>query len=210
MRKWDDRIKRRLNTDTSPQNFWTTFLDNDLTEKFKKNAVANAIAIPLPLCFSCFVPLRRFRENLIKPFYLYLSRTWDSPGVTPSVISLALRLNWTEIFFLFVVSLSPILYVIFWISYQLHAIEILMDINSFFTQIIYYFKTQLNFLSIQHFCGLYEYIKFFNFGLKNIDSDRRDTWHHWRSRRPFHTCSCCTVSLLDLLFICAASARKHS
>ena len=40
----------RLNTDTSPQNFRTTFLDNDLTEKFKKSAVANAIAIPLPLC----------------------------------------------------------------------------------------------------------------------------------------------------------------
>ena len=84
-------IKGRLNTDTSPQNFWTTFLDNDLTEKFTKSAVANAIAIPLPLCFSCFVPLRRFRENLIKPFYLYLSRTCDSPGVTPSVISLALN-----------------------------------------------------------------------------------------------------------------------
>ena len=48
--------------------------------------MANAIAIPLPLCFSCFVPLRRFRENLIKPFNLYLSRTCDSPGVTPSVI----------------------------------------------------------------------------------------------------------------------------
>ena len=62
-----------------------------MTEKFKKSAVANAIAIPLPLCFSSFVPLRRFRENLIKPFYLYLSRTCDSPGVTPSVINLALK-----------------------------------------------------------------------------------------------------------------------
>ena len=91
---FDDRclsIKGRLNTDTPPQNFWTTFLDNDLTEKFKKSAVANAIAIPLPLCFSCFVPLRRFRENLTKPFYFYLSRTCDSPGGTPSVISLALN-----------------------------------------------------------------------------------------------------------------------
>ena len=38
-------IKGKLNTDTSPENFWTTFLDNDLTEKFKKIAVANAIAI---------------------------------------------------------------------------------------------------------------------------------------------------------------------
>ena len=83
-------LKGRLNTDTSPQNFWTTFLGNDLTEKFKKSTVASAIAIPLPLCFSCFVPLRRFRENLTKPFYFYLSRTCDSPGGTPSVISLAL------------------------------------------------------------------------------------------------------------------------
>ena len=82
-------IKGRLNTDTSPQNFWIPFLDTDLTGKFKKSAVANAIAIPWPLCFSCFVPLRRFRENLTKPFYLYLSRTCDSPGGTPSVISLA-------------------------------------------------------------------------------------------------------------------------
>ena len=88
--KWLNWFKGRLNIDTSPQNFWTTFLDNDFTEKFKKSAVANTIAIPLPLCFSCFVPLRRFRENLIKPFYLYLSRTCDFPGVTPSVISLAL------------------------------------------------------------------------------------------------------------------------
>ena len=84
-------VPGKLNTDTLPQNFWTTFLDNDLTEKFKKSAVANTIAIPLPLCFLCFVPLRRFRENLTKPFYFYLSRTCDSPGGTPSVISLALR-----------------------------------------------------------------------------------------------------------------------
>ena len=66
-------LKGRLNTDTSPQNFWTTFLENDLSEKLQKSAVASAIAIPLPLCFSCFVPLRRFRENLTKPFYFYLS-----------------------------------------------------------------------------------------------------------------------------------------
>ena len=45
----------------------------------------------LPVCCSCFVPLRRFRENLTKPFYFYLSRTCDSPGSTPSVISLALK-----------------------------------------------------------------------------------------------------------------------
>ena len=84
-------VKGRLNTDTSPQHFWTTFLANDLTEKFKKTAVASAIAIPLPLCFSCFVSLRWFRENLTKPFYFYLSRTCDSPNGTPSVMSLALR-----------------------------------------------------------------------------------------------------------------------
>ena len=83
-------FKGRLNTDTSSQNFLTTFLANDLTEKFRKSAVASAIAIPLPLCFSCFVPLRRFRENLTKPFYFYPSCTCDSPGGTPSVISLAL------------------------------------------------------------------------------------------------------------------------
>ena len=53
--------------------------------------MASAIAIPLPLCFSCFVPVRRFRENLTKLFYFYLSRTYDSPGDTPSVISLALN-----------------------------------------------------------------------------------------------------------------------
>ena len=86
-------LKGRLNTDTSPQKFWTTFLANDLTENFKKSAVASTIAIPLPLCFSCFVLLRRFRENLTKPFYFYLSRTCDSPGGTPSVISLVLRAN---------------------------------------------------------------------------------------------------------------------
>ena len=84
-------LKGRLNTDTSPQNFWTNFLANDLTEKFKKSAVASALAIPLPLCFSCFVPLRRSRENLTKPFYFYLSRTCESPAGTPLVISLALK-----------------------------------------------------------------------------------------------------------------------
>ena len=83
-------FKGKLNTDTLPQDFWTTFLDNDLTGKFKKSAVASTITIPLPLCFSCFVPLRRFRENLTKPFYFYFSRTWDSPVGTLLVISLAL------------------------------------------------------------------------------------------------------------------------
>ena len=86
-------VKGRLNTDTSPQNFWTTFLENDLTEQLKKSAVANAIAIPFLLCFSCFVLLRRFREELTKPFCFYLSRTCGSPGGTPSVINLALRGN---------------------------------------------------------------------------------------------------------------------
>ena len=72
-------VKGRLNTDNSPQNFWTTFLEHDFTEKLKKSAA------PLPLCFSCFVLLRRFRENLTKPFCFYLSRTCGSPGGTPSV-----------------------------------------------------------------------------------------------------------------------------
>ena len=85
-------FKGELNTEISPQKFWTTFLD-DSTEKFKKSAVVNAIAIPLPLCFSYFVPLRRFRENLTKPFYFYLSRTCDYPVGIPSVISLALSTN---------------------------------------------------------------------------------------------------------------------
>ena len=56
--------------------------------------MVSAIAIPLPLCFSCFVPLRRSRENLTKPIYLYLSRTCDSLAGTPSVINLALNKNW--------------------------------------------------------------------------------------------------------------------
>ena len=91
------RLKGRLNTDPSPQNFWTTFLVPDLTEKFKKSAVVSAIAIPLPLCFSCFIPLRRFQAVPRKLdqtiFYFYLSHTCDSPGGTPSVISLALRVG---------------------------------------------------------------------------------------------------------------------
>ena len=84
-------FKGRLNTDTSPQNFLTTFLDNDWTENVRKSAVSSAIAIPLPLCFSCFVPLRWLLGNLTKLFYFYLSRTCDSPGGTPSVISFALN-----------------------------------------------------------------------------------------------------------------------
>ena len=82
-------FKSRLNTDTSSQNSSTTFLENDMTEQVKKSAVVNAIAIPLLLCFSCFVLLRRFRENLTKPFYFHLSRTCSSSDGTPSVISLA-------------------------------------------------------------------------------------------------------------------------
>ena len=61
-----------------------------MTKQLKKSAVTNAIALPLPLCFFCFVLLRRFRENLTNPFYFYLSPTCGSPGSTPSVISLAL------------------------------------------------------------------------------------------------------------------------
>ena len=103
MISWKLVLKGRLNTDTSPQNFWTTFLANDLTEKFKKSAVASAIAISLPLCFSCFVPLRWSRENLTKPFCSYLSRTCDSPAGTLSVISLALKIIfnicWEQNFF---------------------------------------------------------------------------------------------------------------
>ena len=61
-----------------------------LPEKFKKSSVSNTIVIPLPLCFSCFVALCRFQENLTKPFYFYRSRTCDSPGDNSSVIRLAL------------------------------------------------------------------------------------------------------------------------
>ena len=84
-------FKGRLNTDTWPRNFWTTFLENDLTEKLKKSAVASAIAIPLTMCFSYFVLILRFQENLTKPCYFYLSRTCGSPSGTPSVINLALK-----------------------------------------------------------------------------------------------------------------------
>ena len=90
---WIFYLKGRLNTDTSPQNFWTNFLENDLTEKLKKSAVANVIAIALPLCFSCFVLLRRFRGNLTKPFYFYLPRTCGSPGDTPWIISRTVRVE---------------------------------------------------------------------------------------------------------------------
>ena len=69
-------------------NFAGERLDETIEEK---RGGKNAIAIPLLLCFSSFVPLRRFRESLTKPFYFYLSRTCDSPGGTPSVISIALR-----------------------------------------------------------------------------------------------------------------------
>ena len=78
-----------------------------------------------------------------------------------------------------------------------------MDINPFVTQILYYFGTQLHYLFIKYLCGLHEYIKFFNFGRKNIESDRRDTWHRC-FRRPFHTHAYCSVSLSDLLLICSA------
>ena len=43
-------------------------MENDLTEQLKKSAVASAIAIPFALCFSCFILLRRFQDNLTKPF----------------------------------------------------------------------------------------------------------------------------------------------
>ena len=52
-----------------------------------------------------------------------------------------------------------------------------MDIDSFLTQILYYFETELLFLFIENFWRLYEYIKFFNFGHKNADSYKRDAWH---------------------------------
>ena len=70
---------------------------------------------------------------------------------------------------------SHILYIIFRIRYQVCVTKILLNINSLLTQILYYFETQLRFLFVEHFCGLYEYIKFFNFSLAKIDSDRRDT-----------------------------------
>ena len=81
-----------------------------------------------------------------------------------------------------------------------------MDIDSFLTQILYYFETELLFLFIENFWRLYEYIKFFNFGHKNADSYKRDAWHRWCSCRPFHTYAYCSVSVSDLLFICAAPA----
>ena len=126
-------IKRRLNAKTSPQNFWSIFLENDdrtkkekhsgkgiaitcatelffswaanyprsitgrttsaremgikwfdsfflengETERKKKSTVAYGIVIPLP---------RRFPKKWTKPFYS-ISRTYGSPGGTPSVIS---------------------------------------------------------------------------------------------------------------------------
>ena len=73
-----------------------------------------------------------------------------------------------------------------------------MDINPFFTQILYYSGTQLHFLFIKYLCGLHEYIKFFNLGRKNIESDRRDTWRRC-FRRPFHTYAYYSVCLSDLL-----------
>ena len=100
------KLKGMLNTDTSPRNFWTTFLENKLTEKLKKSAVANAIAISFALCFSCFVLLSRFRENLTKPFYFYLSHTCGSPNGTPSVISLALSSMLSSILWLLIRSLE--------------------------------------------------------------------------------------------------------
>ena len=56
----------------------------------KKNTVAHAIAMPLPLCFSFFVLLRYFLKYLIKPFYFYLSRTYASVSGTPPVINVIL------------------------------------------------------------------------------------------------------------------------
>lgn len=60
--------------------------------------------------------------------------------------------------------------------YQLQATKILMYINSVFMQILIYFEMLLHFLFMKHHSGLYKYIKFFNFGLKNIYYVRRDTW----------------------------------
>ena len=107
------------------------------------------------------------------------------------------------------VPLSHILYVIFRTRYQLRANKNLMNINPFFTQILYYFETQWHFSFIKYLCGLHEYIKFCNFGLKNIDSDRRDTWHRC-CHRPFHTYAYCSVSLSDLLLICSAPASERN
>ena len=33
--KFSSVLKGKLNTDTAPQNFWSTFLENDLTEQKK-------------------------------------------------------------------------------------------------------------------------------------------------------------------------------
>ena len=48
----------------------------------------------------------------------------------------------------------------------MRATKILMDINAFFTQVLYYFEMQLHILFIKHFYEMFEYIRFFNFGLK--------------------------------------------
>ena len=74
--------------DTSPHNFWTTFLENDLTEKLKKSVVANAIEntfASVLYLFRSVTPVSR--KLLIKPFYFYLSHTCGSLDGTPLVIS---------------------------------------------------------------------------------------------------------------------------
>ena len=66
-------------------NFFVKSFSRKVVQKFWSEVSAIAIAIR-------FVLLRRFQENLTKPFYFYLSRTCGSPGDTPSVISLGLIL----------------------------------------------------------------------------------------------------------------------
>ena len=76
---------------------------------------------------------------------------------------LALRLDWSEISFLVRWYHQPLHFTLhFKSTTQLRATKVFMDINSFSTQILYYFKKQFHFFFIKHFFGLYEYIKFFS------------------------------------------------
>ena len=70
-------VPHRLKTGlTSSQNFWPTSLENDLAKQ--KKSKAHAIAIPLLLYFSFFVPSFRLLKNWVEPFRLCLSRNGGS------------------------------------------------------------------------------------------------------------------------------------
>ena len=82
---WSD-LKGRLNTDTSPQNFWTTFLDNDLTAKIqeKRSGKRNRDTFATVLFLSCSVtPVPRKLDQTI--LFLSLSHLWLSRAL-PAVL----------------------------------------------------------------------------------------------------------------------------